>query len=90
VFDDRRPRRPAELSISQFLWEPPDSATVAGVLKHGTLRGRPARLHLADGTGWVDVWCSAELAGLWVSEYETAVEFEVTPTVGAVVSVEVV
>lgn len=53
------------------------------MLKHGTLRGKPARLHLADGTGWLDVWCSAELAGLWVTEYETAVEFEVTPNVGA-------
>jgi hypothetical protein len=83
AFDGRRPRRPSELSISEFLWDSPDSATVAGVLKHGTVRGEPARLHMADGTGWLDVWCPAELAGLWVTEYETAVEFEVTPHIGA-------
>jgi hypothetical protein len=83
AFDDRRPRRPRELSVSEFLWDLPDSATVAGVLKHGAGRGEPARLQMADGTGWLDVWCPAELAGLWLTEYETSVEFEVTPHVGA-------
>ncbi len=83
AFDDRRPQRPSELSVSQFLWDLPDSAMVAGVLKHTALPGKPARVHLADGTGWLDVWCSDALPGLWVTEYESAVEFEVIANVGA-------
>lgn len=82
-FDDRRPRRPRELSISEFLWEPPTTATVAGVLRRGTSGPGPARLHLADGTAWLDVWCPAELPGLWLTELEHAVEFDVTPGAGA-------
>jgi hypothetical protein len=83
AFDDRRPRRQTELSISEFVWDPPGAATVAGLLRWGTVRPGPARLQLADGTGWLDVWCPAELPGLWLTEHEKAVELDVTADVSA-------
>ncbi len=78
AFDDRRPRRHRELSISELLWERPAAATVSGLVWSGAARRGPARLRLLDGTGWLEVCCPAGLPGLWTVEHETAVELDVT------------
>jgi hypothetical protein len=82
-FDDRRPVRAPEMSVSQLLWSQPPSATVAGVVSPMLPAESPARVDLVDGTAVLDVFFPAGFPGFWLLSRVQLVELEVTTDVSA-------